>query len=66
MHANIAANRPTVSADRDHAALVEWLNRAARREPTAVLGVLSFWLCGGVEYRPSGPAAVRPLRSPSL
>ena len=66
MHANLAAARPAVLLGYERSAFVERLNRVARREPAAVLGVLSFWLRGGMENRRTERAPARPLRSPSL
>jgi hypothetical protein len=58
--------RPSTSPRGDLAALVERLNRVARREPTAVLGVLSYWLAPHTEHHRPSPDTALALRSPSL
>jgi hypothetical protein len=69
MNANFTGNfrdATAVSRGQEREALIDRLNRAARRQPTIVLGVLQYWL--GPHVKPAGAAvkAAGAVRSPSL
>jgi hypothetical protein len=71
MHANVAGEsfdltRARVFRAQRRAAICERLKHVARRQPIAVLGVLSYWTGPHVEDHGSWSDTARAPRSPSL